>query len=167
MPEIFQLKTLPDDILRAVATFLPPSGLIVLVRSCRTLATVLQDQLAHRLDNLFYQMHYEIQCTHPLFSELPTQPLPCELQDLFGEASFNKLGVSSYYFLEVKGYDGPRRYFQLYRLPTGYVDHRCKIASSRNDGQIRFVAWLQRRLERLRAAGAQSDATTASAPLLI
>jgi hypothetical protein len=144
MSKAIHLCALPDDILRAIAKFVPMSGLIVLVRSSRTIAVVLKDQLAQRLDDLLVVIHSEIQCMHPFFNELPTQPRQQELETLFGEASVSTLELSSHNFMEAReGCDGPRNYFKLYRLPAGYADRRYKVASSRNNGQIRFLTWLQ------------------------
>jgi hypothetical protein len=105
------------------------------------------------IDNLFILAQLEINFKDRCYDELLTQPLPSELEVMFGEASVSH-GWSSYYFVEApKGYDGPCRYFQLYLHPTGYVNRRYKVASSRNEGgQICFVTWLQRRLERWRVA---------------
>jgi hypothetical protein len=44
---------LPDDVLRAVADFMPPSGLLVLIRCNKRLQSVLRRQLSRRLDDRF------------------------------------------------------------------------------------------------------------------
>jgi hypothetical protein len=76
MSEAIQLCDLPDDILRATY----PMGLIVSVRSSRTIAEVLRDHLAHRLDNLYVVTQAEIHCKHPFYMDPLTQPLPHELE---------------------------------------------------------------------------------------
>jgi hypothetical protein len=101
MPDIVQLCALPDDVLRAVAAFMPPSGLIVLVRFSRTIAVVLQVQLTQRLDDLSVVMQSVIRFKSPSIVELLFRPLPYELRASFGEANVNKWDGSSYYFVEV------------------------------------------------------------------
>jgi hypothetical protein len=147
MSDSFQFSALPDDMLRAMATFVPLSGMIVLVRSNRTLATVLKHQLTKRLDNLFFLTQSEILLINAFYVEPLAQPCQHELEVLFGEARLNAWGWSTCCFVE-----DPMRYTEpfrsiLTRFPPGY---RCyKAASSRNDSAICFVTWLQRRLERL------------------
>jgi hypothetical protein len=47
------LYTLPDDVLRALAAFVPPSALIAFAQCSRRLAELLGGQLARRLDGFF------------------------------------------------------------------------------------------------------------------
>jgi hypothetical protein len=49
----------PDDVLRALATFVPLSDLLVLVRCIRHFQMLLQSQLNHCLDRLFVVTHDE------------------------------------------------------------------------------------------------------------
>jgi hypothetical protein len=79
MPDPIYLCALPDDVLCAVSTFLPLSGLIALVRGNRSLAMVLRDQLTSRLDGLFFITQPEIHFESHFGYELLSQPLPCEL----------------------------------------------------------------------------------------
>jgi hypothetical protein len=50
---VSRLLTLPDDVLRAITAFVPPSGLLELVQCSRRLQYVLERHLLCRLDNLF------------------------------------------------------------------------------------------------------------------
>jgi hypothetical protein len=54
-----RLYSLPDDVLRALATFVPLSDLLVLVRCSRHFRMELQSQLNHCLDRLFVVTHDE------------------------------------------------------------------------------------------------------------
>jgi hypothetical protein len=150
------LHILPDDVLHFLAAFLPLLGLILLVWSSRTLATALHDQLTHRLDNLFVVTQPEIHFGGAFYVELLAQPQPYELQALFGAASINTLGMSTYNLVETpKGYDGPRRSIKLYRRPKYYRHPRIVVAGPHYPGVWeRFLSWLQRRLEQLRTAEA-------------
>jgi hypothetical protein len=95
MSDPAQLCAIPD-VLRAVAAVLPPSGLIVLVQSSREIAVVLQDQLTQRFDNLFVVAQSRTLLNYICYGEPLTQPLPHEIEALFGEASAR----SNYYFVE-------------------------------------------------------------------
>jgi hypothetical protein len=159
------LCALPDDVLRAVATFLPTSGLIVLAQSSRAMAVVLQDKLTLRLDNLFIVTQSEYEFVKSFHIELLTYPLRCEIEALFGEASVDSEGWSSYFFVEAsKGYNGPRIRLRFYLRCPEFAWCRYGNAGSRYDGRKRFATWLQRQLERLRAAKALGDASAASVP---
>jgi hypothetical protein len=91
MPDPAQLWSLPDDVLRVVATFMPPSGLIVLVQSSRTIARVLRGHFTRCLDDLFIMTQSEIQFEFPFLVKLHIQPQPCEVAALFGDASVDFL----------------------------------------------------------------------------
>jgi hypothetical protein len=54
-----RFDSLPDDVLRALATFVPLSDLLVLVRCSRYFQIVLQRQLYRCLDRLFFVTHRE------------------------------------------------------------------------------------------------------------
>jgi hypothetical protein len=161
------MSALPDDILRSLAAFMPPSGLIVLVRCSHWLARVLREQLSRRLDDLFViTTQPEIQCELPFYDDLSIQTLPCELEALFGKATINETSfVSTYYFVEApKGYDKLCRRIELYHLPMKFSRHYNLVARSSHGGDICFLTWLQRCLERLRAAEAQGEAFNTSVP---
>jgi hypothetical protein len=120
VPANSQLYALPDDVLRALAASVPPSGLIALAQCSQRLAAVLRAQLTRRLDGLFVatrqltesEMEYSLRLANS--EELQTfkpRPTSFELQAMFGVAHQsspeNRL-FSDYYFVEAaKGYDGP------------------------------------------------------------
>jgi hypothetical protein len=141
-----------------MAKFMSPSDLIVMVRSSRFLGIAFQDQLTQCLDDLYVIKHFEVQREEPDFVDdlLLSQPLPSELEALFGEASSNRYHDSCYNFVEArKDYNGPN--LELYRFGSGFLDgHYCVVSRpiSNYGAKIRFLTWLQRRLERLRVSTA-------------
>jgi hypothetical protein len=152
------VSTLPDDILRSLAAFISPSGLILVVRCSHWLVRVLHDQLTRRLDDLFVVTQREIQTGKLLHIELLTQPLPDELVSLLGVASINDSFGSAYSFAKApKGYDGHRRNLGFYRQSAG-CSHRYFVVEGGPNYSVHlwvcFVTLLQRRLERLGAAEA-------------
>jgi hypothetical protein len=99
-----RLSSLPDDVLRALATFVPLSDLLVLVRCSRHIRVVLQKQLNHCLDRLFVVTHLEENWARArrlrfLYGSraLPNQPKQTVLDKLFGEADIRDGGNSRGY----------------------------------------------------------------------
>jgi hypothetical protein len=153
-----ELHALPDDILRAIAEFVPPSGLLVLVQCNQRLANVLHDELSCRLDDLFvvnpYPPDIAFVWMSMLFCPLFT-PSFDDVRTLFGEQ--NAVGGCS--FVEnPKGYDGPfgphitlsRRRRRIHMITHGPADMTYVVKGS---GPLhRFSSWLQRQHEELLAA---------------
>jgi hypothetical protein len=48
------LYALPDDVLRAMDAFMPPSGLLTMARCSRRLSTVLRGEVSRRLAGLYF-----------------------------------------------------------------------------------------------------------------
>jgi hypothetical protein len=85
-----RLPSLPDDVLRALAIFLPLSDLLVLVQCSRHIRMALRSQLNRCLDRLFGVTHVEERWAQarPLQSMyLPKQPEQRVLDSFFGEAN--------------------------------------------------------------------------------
>jgi hypothetical protein len=166
VPQFSRLCTLPDDVLRALAAFMPPSGLLVLVRCSRQLAIVLRSQHISCLDGLFIksQINSEIDYCLDARLELPTQPRERDLLEIFGEP--DGPGFPTYHFIEApKGYDGTTQSFRLYRVYTmcfgGQADYwRYFVAGATMPAAHRYACWLQRRCERLRATEVQLNSAT-------
>jgi hypothetical protein len=53
MAHLAHLSALPDDLLRAMAAFMPPSGLLAMVRCSRRLSMIINREVSRRLDGLF------------------------------------------------------------------------------------------------------------------
>jgi hypothetical protein len=84
-----RLSSLPDDVPRALATFVALSDLLVLVRCSHHFQMVLQRELNRRLDRLFVITHVKEHCVEARrlpFTLIPYQPEQCVLHALFGEA---------------------------------------------------------------------------------
>jgi hypothetical protein len=169
-----QLYALPDDILRAVAAFLPRSGLILLVWCSRRLAAVLGAQLIRRLDGLFVvSVLPEITQSNlgrGCYVMLEPHPTPCDLEALFGKARvlWHAIGPSGYDFVEdPNDSNGPARIIRLALnpsrstagelfvfIPDKEVGPRLAQAVAQ---RRRVLGWLQRRQMQLRAAKAEGD----------
>jgi hypothetical protein len=152
MPSPIRLWSLPDDVLRAIATFMPPSGLIVMVQSSRAIAAVLQDQLSLRLDEMFVLAAPNNIYLHPYILRLPIQPPLCVMAALFGEECVGDDGGVYCHFIEAsKGYDGSPRRLELFTQDNvSYVLYGRRSAVI-DDVSIRdrFASWLQRRCAQL------------------
>jgi hypothetical protein len=112
-----------------MAKFMSPSDLIVMLRSSRLLGQIaFQGQLTQSLDDLYVIEHFEVQREEPDFvDDLLSQPLPSELEALFGEASINRHHDFCYYFVGArKDYDGPN--LELYRFGSGCLDGHCVVS---------------------------------------
>ena len=143
------MSILPDDILRAVVAFLPPSDLLVFARCSPRFLEALRAQLKRCLDELFVvaQPNHAfdgIGCKH--FP--PGGTCYSELNVLFGVADV-------YYFVEApKAYDGTPC---TIRLRPCYTENLyCENITGLNVATLlRFVSWLQRRRLQLVASGEQ------------
>jgi hypothetical protein len=85
-----RFDSLPDDVLRALATFAPLSDLLTLARCSRHFRIVLQSQLNRWLDRLFGVTHVEEHWAQARLLQsmyLPKQPEQRVLDLLFGEAN--------------------------------------------------------------------------------
>jgi hypothetical protein len=151
VPTTVRLYDLPDDILRALAAFVPPSGLITLARCSQRLAMVLRGQLTQRLDGLFVSVQLDSNFwwsgyESGAISDYNFEPL--RLRALFGEAC-----PCGYHFVEAfKGCDGPPRIHQLSRDPLfNYPLSRYiyRIHGPNVHALNRFEIWLQRRYDQL------------------
>lgn len=152
-----ELHALPDDILWAMAEFLPPSGLLVLVQCSQRLAKVLHGDLSRRLDDLFvinpHVPDIAFVWKSMLFCPIFTPSLD-DVHILFGKQNAG----SDWSFAEnPKGYDGPPE-------PNIHLSRRRRyiinndgpaeiIYLVKGSGQLhRFSSWLQRQHEQLLAA---------------
>jgi hypothetical protein len=158
MPDPVQLWSLPNDVLRVVATIMPLSGLIVMVQSSRTIAGVLQDQLTLSLDEMFVLAAPNNEYLHPNSFMLPIQPPLCEIVALFGEEYIDDDGGVYCHLIEAPtGYDGPPHQLELFRQDNvSYVLHGRRSAvvddvSFNYSWRLacRFASWLQRRCGQL------------------
>jgi hypothetical protein len=153
-PPFAQLCALPDDVLRAVAEFMPPSGLLVLVHCSLGMQSVLHRQLSRRLDDLFALSTEPISRTDGPRSCF-TLPVTCDdlertIKAVFGPGYYP--WIRSYKFIEApKGYDGPLGHSRCYEVRTFY--QTVHIVSP-NLCPHRFVGWLHRRHDYLLTAEA-------------
>jgi hypothetical protein len=151
-----QLYSLPDDVLRALATFVPLSDVLVLVRCNRHIRVVLQSQLNRSLDRIFVAMQidddwvhqaWRLDCTYPT-----RQPDQRVLHSLFGEANLRG-GCRVYCFLEVsKGHDRESILIltQIKDFESLALGDSARYVIKGNDGpaRYRFASWLQYRCRR-------------------
>jgi hypothetical protein len=139
------LCALPNDILRAMATFMPPSALLVMVRCSRRFSRVLHGEMTQRLDGLFQYVALPT-CTAS-FSTLPDcvklveHSWPQHMPRLSVEAMLgtSDLHPGGYLFLEaLKGYDGPQEHSGLF-----YQGSCIRRIYARNHKVLRrFEGWL-------------------------
>jgi hypothetical protein len=147
------LYALPDDVLRALATFVPLPDLIVLVRCSRHFQMVLQSQLNRCLDHLFVVTHAEEHWVRarriPPHSYPPNQPEHRVLEALFGEATVR--GNSRVYcFVEVDG----QSILSLY-ISYDYASYYIRGATQSE--RDRFASWLRYRCEQQLATEAYGN----------
>jgi hypothetical protein len=142
-----RLSSLPDDVLRALATFVPLSDLLVLVRCSRHFRVVLQSQLNRCLDQLFAVTHLEEHWaqTSGLVSSLhfPDQLEQRVLHTLFGEADMR--GTSRVYcFIGADGQSILRltQWHLVYHLG---IDYTTYISGKTQSDRDRFASWLRYR----------------------
>jgi hypothetical protein len=139
---------LPDDVLRTLAAFVPPSGLLALVR-CR----LLQGQLTLRLDSLFVVTHIGITFVTTVIGynfslSKQWQHQKSKLVTLFGEADCLD-SHRSYYFLEApKGYDWFPPLRGLYLRNCSYSGRYFGAQYQSRFQLHKFKTWLQRRAGR-------------------
>jgi hypothetical protein len=145
-----ELCTLPDDLLRALAAFVPLSGLIVLVQCSRRFATALRSSINHRFDDLFILLpnDYSDACK----VETRQLALECslsrsEVRYMFCEPSPSQWGTFCYFFAEApKGYDNLT---SALKLITGIGEYNCYIYCQNRAIGNRLVGWLHRRHKQL------------------
>jgi hypothetical protein len=153
-----QLDSLPDDVLRALATFVPLSDLLVLVRCSRQLYTVLQSQLNRCLNRLFVVTHLDENWAQvgmlPSFS-LAHQPDQRVLRALFGEANVHG-NWRVYCFVEVDrqsilNLTGSQwKYVDIVfgARATAPIDYTTYYISGKSKpARDRFAGWLRYRCE--------------------
>jgi hypothetical protein len=102
------LCSLPDDILRVMAYFMPPSGLLAMVQCSRRLKMVLLSELTRRMDGLFVATHDDPDYLRGAVSRLHYSTF--FLKSIFGEENGIRGGrmMGGYHITEAsKGYDGP------------------------------------------------------------
>jgi hypothetical protein len=140
------LSSLPDDVLRALATFVPLSDLLVLVRCSQHFRIVLESQLHRCLDRLFFVTHTEehwVRAQRMRYSHLPNQPEQRVLEALFGEASGKASGCSSsrvHCFVEVDGQS----------ILSLHISHKYAtyyICGKNQSARDRFASWLRYQCE--------------------
>ena len=149
---------LPDEVLRAMAAFVPLSGLIALVQCNQRLAGNFRGKLTCRLDNLFVAVAPQSPSVPAAFlfwgRAFPLEINRGELQALFGDSRAYTLGAISfdgYCFVEAnKGY----RYLLCTQYPAWIerstdcfvkymVDDTCAVPEDH------FIGWLQHRQRQL------------------
>jgi hypothetical protein len=156
------LYNLPDDVLRALATFLPMSHLLMLVRCSRHLQIVLQIQLTLGLDQLFvttYLEYYYYRERRLPLNAIIYQPEQRVLHTLFGEADVRG-GSNVYCFVEAEGKS------VLSLIHRKFVDIHLEAGATaqienENDyaTRDRFVSWLRYRCEQQLATEARGNTT--------
>jgi hypothetical protein len=156
MPVTARLPNLPDDVLRALATFVPLSDLLVLVRCSRRFRMVLQSQLNRCLDRLFVVTHNEEHCYRAVFlpySYLPNKPEHRVLEALFGEATVVRGNSRVYCFVEVDGQSSLSLYIS-HDYATYYIHGKNQSVRDR------FARWLRYRCEQQLATETHALGTT-------
>jgi hypothetical protein len=138
-----RLYSLPDDVLRALATFVPLSDLLVLVRCSRHFLFVLRWLLNACLDRLYVVTHLEEHWDRVpggQFSEIPKQPEQRVMIILFGRAD-KRDDFRMYCFVEVDGKS------VLRVIRKKYADFYTKyyIFGANKSARDRFASWLQYR----------------------
>jgi hypothetical protein len=159
------LSALPDDVLRAVADFMPLSGLLVLARCSRKMQSVLRRQLNRHLDDLFVVRRYvrSYLCDkigkHCVDYTIPGDTLQRQMFALFGEPDE---AIGSHNFFEAsQDYDEPFCVPKCIMYPVcGFrilADEGdrvpCFVTSYSHFRLRRFVGWLSRRYRKLLTAG--------------
>jgi hypothetical protein len=148
-----RLSSLPDDVLRALATFGPLSDLLVLVRCSRHFRMVLQSQLNRCLDRLFAVTHYEDHwgqkagLVSTLYLPRPNQLEQRVLYALFGEADMRG-NWRVYHFIGADGQSMLRlsQYWQYVDLHLGAIANTYICGKTQSD-RDRFASWLRYRCE--------------------
>jgi hypothetical protein len=158
MPILAQFCTLPNDVLRVMADFTPPSGLLLFVQCNRQLQSVLRRQLSRRLDDLFTlstrRTLHNVGLGFPLSFKLPISDddLKCKMEEVFGMG--NMWSNNNFVFIETsKGYDGSSQ-LELSRslyVQDSWGGHNLYRVISPNFSPHRFVGWLHRRHDQLSA----------------
>jgi hypothetical protein len=155
-----RLYGLPDDVLRALATFVPLSDLLVLVRCSRHFRVVLQRQLNRCLDGLFVVTHLEehiLQARCLSLKGIPYQPEQRVLNALFGEPAkkADVRGDSSLYcFVEV---DGQSILCFTQRTYATNIFAAYIVFGKTQSSRDRFASWLRYRCEQHLATEAHSN----------
>jgi hypothetical protein len=144
VPVSARLYHLPDDVLRALATFLLLSDLLVLVRCSRHFRVVLQRQLNRRLDRLFVVTYDEEDCVtagprRRTLLRIPDQPEQRVVDALFGEGEMRDdvraycftdgqsiLSLTQRKFMDISGEYAPYYFIEGEDTPVRY----------------RFASWL-------------------------
>jgi hypothetical protein len=164
VPNPARLSRLPDDVLRALATFVPLSDLLVLVRCSRHFQTVLQSQLRRCLDRLFVVTHDEEHCyraRHMPYSYLPNQPEQRVLNSLFGEGKMRG-DLRAYCFTDGQSILSltQRKLMDIFGeyAPACYI-----ILGTNTRTHDRFMGWLRYRYEQHLATEAHASGTTTDA----
>jgi hypothetical protein len=167
------MYTLPDDVVRAAAAFVPLSGLLMLARCSQRVEKVLRGQLTSRLDDLFVVvlpsdrdnfswLHYPFIAYFPwLHYPWPQQS---EVEAMFGMSTKYDHGVYMHVFVEAsKGYDGPPSVRVLGKNNhNAYCLGRRIVKGMHMTFPYRFDGWLDRKLERQRTMATQGEATSVS-----
>jgi hypothetical protein len=146
-----RLSSLPDDLLRALATFVPLSDLLVLVRCSLHFCKVLQRSLNGCLDRLYAVTHLKehwAQARQLPFNCISDQPDKWVLEALFGEAE-RRAYSRGYCFVEVEG----QCILGLRGNAPYYIFGKTKSARDR------FASWLCYRCEQQLATEALDNST--------
>jgi hypothetical protein len=153
-----QLLALPDDILRAMAAFMPPSGLLAMARCSWRLSTVLRGEVSRCLDGLFIvgnpsvdRVAYAYRARRSLGSVSTSGFMSRRfLASLFGEEAFRPSDWKSLRLCITeapKGYDGPCRNLQTYQRSPMYT---LKVCGPSRFVLVRFSNWLKFRFANMR-----------------
>jgi hypothetical protein len=151
-----RLLSLPDDVLRALATFMPLSDLLMLVQCSRQLHKVLQNQLNGRLDQLFVVTHDEehwAQARQLPSMDLPEEPEQWLVEALFGEAKVRGARESKVYcFIDGQSFLSLTQYKHFFNEnDDGYVPYYI-ITGKNKFVRDSFASWLRYREQRMATA---------------
>jgi hypothetical protein len=146
------LCALPDDILRAMASFMPPSRVVVMAQCSHRFALVLRGELTRRLDGLFVVQPIEnwlrTGTNDALIMDHFTSMSPDFCMYLFGQIGLSDMNgppglnrIGDYHLTEArKGYDGPPGRLRLSMSVFGnYV-----VMGPNHSVLRRFSSWLKR-----------------------
>jgi hypothetical protein len=150
-----RLSSLPDDVLRALATFVPLSDVLMLVRCDRHYRMELQRQLKRCLNGIFVVTHVEehwAQVQRLSCNGIPYQPKQRVLVTLFGEANL-RANSKVYCFVEVDW-----QIILSLHISNDYATYY--IRGMTQSARDRFASWLRYRCEQQLATETHALGTT-------
>jgi hypothetical protein len=164
-----RLPSLLDDVLRALATFMPLSDMLVLVRCSRHFEMVLQSQLNRCLDQIFVVTHQEENWIKARYLQsvdhLPNQPEHWVLEKLFGKVDVCR-NSRVYCFAAGKNILSliQRKSINIFLYGVQFKnedrnDTYYAISGANQNARDRFVRWLWYRCEQQLATEAHGNTT--------